>query len=95
MQLPISFIANELAFDGPSAAVEFLNQNNAGYFVAPKKNAAADNQATAPQRRGSLLERMDVDAPDDDKVLDCRPAHAPLTEILASKYSRVGIKGRI
>ena len=33
--------------------------------------------------------------PDEHKVLDCKPAHAPLAEWMATKYAKVGIKGRI
>ena len=46
-------------------------------------------------RLGKLSTDMEVEVDDDDKILDCRAAQPPLVECLATKHSRVGIKGRI
>jgi SAC3 family protein LENG8/THP3 len=34
-------------------------------------------------------------APDKDKILDCKPAAAPLSQAFEEKYRKVQLKGRI
>ncbi|KAH9933307.1 SAC3/GANP/Nin1/mts3/eIF-3 p25 family-domain-containing protein [Fomitopsis serialis] len=68
--LPLSFVQNELAFDGLAQAREFLTEHRAGIFQNP-------------------------DAPDAEKILDCKPAGAPLAQVLEEKYRKVQIKGAV
>ncbi|KAH9840209.1 SAC3/GANP/Nin1/mts3/eIF-3 p25 family-domain-containing protein [Rhodofomes roseus] len=68
--LPLSFIQNELAFDGLAQACDFLTEHKAGLFTNPN-------------------------APDAEKILDCKPAGAPLVQVLEEKYRKVQIKGAV
>ena len=38
---------------------------------------------------------MSLEDADEDKILDCKLAHAPLAEALATKHARVRIKGGV
>ncbi|KAF9511380.1 hypothetical protein BS47DRAFT_1184399 [Hydnum rufescens UP504] len=65
----------------------------------PSQAAGGDTRGNGSSsllnRLGKLTTDAEVEADDDDKILDCRPAHPPLVECLANKHSRVGIKGQI
>ena len=68
--LHLSFVYNELAFDSPAAAREFLVTHSAGFF-------------------------MNTNAPDAEKILDCKPAGPNLVQAFDEKYRKVMIRGAI
>ncbi|CCM00363.1 uncharacterized protein FIBRA_02393 [Fibroporia radiculosa] len=68
--LSLSFIQNELAFETPATAREFLSEHRAGTFQNPN-------------------------SPDSEKIVDCKPAAAPLAQIFEEKYRKVQIKGAV
>ncbi|OSX64205.1 hypothetical protein POSPLADRAFT_1045307 [Postia placenta MAD-698-R-SB12] len=45
------------------------------------------------ENRGSFFQNPN--APDTDKILDCKPAHIPLVEAFEEKYRKVQIKGAV
>jgi len=68
--LPLAFIQNELAFDTPALAHDFLSEHRAGLFQNPN-------------------------APDTEKVLDCKLAGVPLAQVFEEKYRKIQIKGAV
>jgi len=68
--LPLSFIQNELAFETPTAALDFISEHRASFFQNPN-------------------------APDSEKILDCKPAGAPLAQVFEEKYRKIQIKGAV
>ncbi|KAG8683032.1 hypothetical protein FRC09_016343 [Ceratobasidium sp. 395] len=70
LQLPLSFVTKELAFDSASDAHQFLVDNSIAVYT---------NQA----------------AKDDEKLVDCKPAHPKVVARYEEKYRKVDIVGRI
>ena len=68
--LTLSFVYNELAFDSPVAAREFLVTHSAGFF-------------------------LNTNAPDAEKILDCKAAGPNLSQVFDEKYRKIIIKGAI
>ncbi|KAF8310071.1 hypothetical protein DL93DRAFT_2230490 [Clavulina sp. PMI_390] len=106
-QVKLSQIASELQFDPPEAAVQFLEANDAAFFVSKpgsttssssvKPGSSTTNGASNTPHLSSRVSSLSIndEGPLEGKILDCKLAHPPLVDCLATKHARVGIKGSI
>jgi len=105
--LPLTYIANELAFDDTAAASHFLERWSAATYVAPPPApepvlkpisfTLSKTPKIAKLHDSAAAMQVDVKADDekeDTRVLDCKFAHPPL--VAASQtFNKVDIKGQI
>lgn len=107
--LPLSYIANELAFDDTTVAHDFLARYNAAIYV-PEATTAQQSNGGIPNKpiSISLFAQPKVAMPhhsvkktaeepveeEDKRQLDCKFAHAYLTAA-AQTFTKVDIKVRV